>query len=127
MMYLSVITLFFITPGVVALGIGLGAAYPDFTSENPTQTVTSFGGLVLMILSAAYIGAVTILEAGPVYSIFMADIKGYSLSSLQWIWIIMSFCIVFILSILAVVLPMRFGEKKLIISSPLKVSPLQTQ
>ncbi|OIN96705.1 MAG: hypothetical protein AUJ48_01115, partial [Deltaproteobacteria bacterium CG1_02_45_11] len=127
MMYLSVITLFFITPGVVAIGIGLGAAYPDFTSENPTQTVTSFGGLVLMILSAVYIGAVTILEAGPVYSIFMADIKGYSLSGLQWIWIIVSFCMVFILSILAVVLPMRFGEKKLIISPPLKVLPLQTQ
>ncbi len=125
MMYLSVITLFFITPGVIAMGIGLGAAYPDFTSENPTQTATSFGGLVLMILSAAYIGTVTILEAGPVYSIFMADIRGYSLSYLEWVWLIIFFCIVFLLSILALVLPMRFGEKKLSITPPLKVSPLQ--
>lgn len=116
MMYLSTITIFLMTPGVVAMGIGLGAAYPDFTSENPAQSVTSFGGLVFMILSAAYIGAVAILEAGPVYSIFMADIRGNSLTSLQWIWTIVSFSIAFLLSILAIVLPMRFGEKKLAIT-----------
>lgn len=127
MMYLSVITLLFITPGVIAMGIGLGAAYPDFTSENPAQTATSFGGMVLMILSAAYIGAVTILEAGPVYTIFMADLNGYSLSSLQWAWISISFFIVFLLSLLAIILPIRFGEKRLITTPPLKVSPLQAK
>jgi len=113
MMYLSVITLLFLTPGVVAIGIGLGAAYPDFTSENPAQSVTSFGGLIFMILSAAYIGAVAILQAGPVYAVFMAGIRGHALSVLQWIWLIISFSIAFILSILAIVLPMRHGEKKL--------------
>ena len=32
--------------------IGLGAAYPDFKAENPTQTVTSFGGLIFMMVCA---------------------------------------------------------------------------
>ncbi|MBW2590920.1 MAG: hypothetical protein JRD71_09440, partial [Deltaproteobacteria bacterium] len=54
MMILSIITVFFLVPGIVAMGIGLGAAYPDFKAENPTQTVTSFGGLVFMILCAGY-------------------------------------------------------------------------
>jgi len=116
-MNLSVITLFCITPGIIALGIGLGAAYPDFNSENPTQSVTSFGGLIFMILSAAFIATIIILEAGPVYSIFMADIRGWRLSPGRYVWIIGSFAVAFLVSILAVVLPMRYGEKRLRMAS----------
>lgn len=114
MMYLSIITLFFLTPGVVSLGIGLGAAYPDFNSENPAHAVTGFGGLVFMIMSAAYIGAVIILEAGPVYTIFMSGIRNENLSYFQLLWITGSFFTAFVISILAIILPMRFGEKRLI-------------
>jgi len=97
----------------VAMGIGLGAAYPDFKAENPTQTVTSFGGLLFMILCAAYIGVVIVIEAGPVYAIFMAEINRQALSILKWVWITVSFSIAFTLSILAIIIPMNFGEKKL--------------
>jgi len=113
MMILSIVTVFFLVPGIVAMGIGLGAAYPDFKAENPTQTVTSFGGLVFMILCAAYIGVVIVIEAGPVYAIFMAEINRQALSILKWVWITVSFSIAFTLSILAIILPMNFGEKKL--------------
>jgi len=113
MMILSIVTIFFLVPGIVAMGIGLGAAYPDFKAENPTQTVTSFGGLVFMILCAGYIGVVIIIEAGPVYRIFMAKINGQTLSILTWLWITGSFIIAFTLSILAIILPMNFGERKL--------------
>lgn len=113
MMYLSITTLFCLTPGVVSLGIGLGAAYPDFNSENPAHTVTGFGGLVFMIISAAYIGAVIVLEAGPVYTIFMSGIRNENLSYFQLLWIIGSFFTAFLISMLAIILPIRFGEKKL--------------
>jgi ABC-2 type transport system permease protein len=113
MMILSVVTVFFLVPGIVAMGIGLGAAYPDFKAENPTQTVTSFGGLVFMILCAGYIGIVIVIEAGPVYSILMAEFNGHSLSVLKRVWIAVSFSIAFTLSMLAIILPMNFGEKKL--------------
>jgi len=113
MMILSIVTVFFLVPGIVAIGIGLGAAYPDFKAENPTQTVTSFGGLVFMILCAGYIGIVIVIEAGPVYSILMAEINGHALSILKWVWITVSFSIAFTMSILAIMLPMNFGEKKL--------------
>ncbi|MGB2929933.1 MAG: hypothetical protein WBB70_13575 [Desulfobacterales bacterium] len=113
MMGLSIINIFFMVPGVVSMGIGLGAAYPDFKSENPAQTVTSFGGLLFMMVCAGYIGAVIVIEAGPVYNLFMAGIKKTELSAFMWIWIIGSFAIAFIINILAVVLPMRFGERKL--------------
>ena len=113
MMGLSIINIFFMVPGVVSMGIGFGAAYPDFKSENPAQTVTSFGGLLFMMVCAGYIGAVIIIEAGPVYNLFMAGIKKTDLSTFEWVWIIGSFAIAFLIYILAIVLPMRFGEKKL--------------
>lgn len=113
MMALSVTTVFFMVPGVVSMGIGFGAAYPDFRSENPAQSVTSFGGLLFMILCASFIATVIVLEAGPVYSVFMADFRGINLTAIQWIWPIGSFSLVLVLCILAVVIPMRWGERRL--------------
>ncbi len=113
MMVLSSVTVFFLVPGIVAMGIGLGAAYPDFKAENPTQTVTSFGGLVFMILCAGFIGIVIVIEAGPVYNLFMAGFQERTLSLFEWAWIVGSFMIAFILSICAIILPMKFGEKRL--------------
>ena len=113
MMVLSVTTVFFMVPGIVSMGVGFGAAYPDFRSENPAQSVTSFGGLLFMILCAGFIATVIVLEAGPVYSVFMAGFRGVSLTALQWIWLAGSFSLVLLLCILAVVLPMRWGERRL--------------
>ncbi len=113
MMVLSAATIFLMTPGIVALGIGLGAAWPDFHSENPAQSVSSFGGLLFMLISAAFIAAVIILEAGPVYRLFMADMNGKSLTGMQTLWIVLSFLIVLLLCVLAVVLPLSLGERRL--------------
>lgn len=113
MMALSTVTIFFLVPGVVAMGIGFGAAYPDFKADNPAQTVTSFGGILFMMVCAGYIGAVIFIEAGPVYNIFMADIRERGLTVFDWIWVTGSFALVFVLSIVAIVIPMKFGEKKL--------------
>jgi ABC-2 type transport system permease protein len=113
MMALSTVTVFFLVPGIVAIGIGLGAAYPDFKAENPTQTVTSFGGLVFMITCAVYIGLVILLEAGPVYRIFMADLHGKPLSAGVWLWTAAAFSAAFALSLLAILLPLRFGLRRL--------------
>ena len=113
MMALSTVTVFFLVPGIVAMGIGFGAAYPDFKAENPTQTVTSFGGLVFMIICVGYIGLVILIEAGPVYHLFMADIRGKTLSPAIWLWIVGSFGSAFVFSLMAIKLPMRFGENRL--------------
>jgi len=114
MMVLSVVDIFLLVPGVVSMGIGFGAAYPDFKSENPAQTVTSFGGLMFMMVCAVYVGAVIIIEAGPVYRLFMANIKGNVLTVFEWVWVLGSFTLVFSLSIAAVMVPMKFGEKRLL-------------
>jgi len=113
MMALSTTTIFFLVPAVVAMGIGFGAAYPDFKTDNPAQTVTSFGGILFMMVCGGYIGAVIFLEAGPVYNIFMADIREKGLTVFEWTWVTGSFVLVLLLSIAAIIIPMKFGEKKL--------------
>jgi len=114
MMVLSLVDVCLMVPGVVSMGIGFGAAYPDFKSENPAQTVTSFGGLLFMMVCAGYVGAVILIEAGPVYRLFMANIQGKVLTVFEWVWIFGSFILVFSLSIAAVMVPMKFGEKRLL-------------
>ena len=113
MMSLSVITIFVLTPAIIALGIGMGAMFPDFLSENPAQTVSSFGGVMFMMLSSALIGAVILLEAGPVFRIFMAGLRGHPISAWLWIWSVASFFMILILCIAVIVFSMRYGENRL--------------
>jgi ABC-2 type transport system permease protein len=113
MMLLSAITMFCLVPAVVAMAIGLGAVYPNFKSENPVQVVTSFGGLLFMILCFGLIALVIILEAGPVYYAFMANVHGKQLSLLQITWLIISFGLALFLCLAAIFYPIRLGEIKL--------------
>lgn len=114
MMFLSVLTIFFLVPAVVALAVGLGACYPDFKSENPALSVTSFGGVLFMLLSFGLIALVIILEAGPVYKIFMARMHGYAFSWIQILWFVFSFAFALFLCVFAVLYPMRLGERNLL-------------
>lgn len=66
-----------------------------------------------MLTCAVYITVVILLQAGPVYRIFMADLHGRPLSTAVWLWTATAFSAAFVLSILAVVLPLRFGLRRL--------------
>jgi len=113
MLILSSLTLFFVTPGIVGLAVGMGAIYPQFKSENPARMAWGFGGVFFMILSMLFISGVLILEAWPVYTLFMADFQGRFLSLLEWCGIFLSFSGVAVLIGLAVFLPMRLGLKRI--------------
>lgn len=113
MMVISALTTFFMVPGIISMGLGLGAIYPDFHSDNPAQSVTSLGGLIYMTISIGFIGLVIVLEAGPVYHIFMTGIQGVSLRMIQWVWLVGSFLFVLALCTAAVVIPMRLGARRI--------------
>jgi ABC-2 type transport system permease protein len=66
-----------------------------------------------MTLCMGFIGLVIVLEAGPVYSVFMTGIRGTTLTVFQWIWLIGSLILVLIICIAAVLIPIRLGEKKI--------------
>ncbi|HQK99975.1 MAG TPA: hypothetical protein PK090_04335 [Smithellaceae bacterium] len=114
MMFLSVMTVFCFVPAIVALAVGLGARYPDFKSENPAMSATSFGGVLFMLLSFGLIALVIVLEAGPVYHMIMAKFTGRALTWYQILWSLFSFSLALFLCVLAVFYPMRLGEKYLL-------------
>jgi ABC-2 type transport system permease protein len=113
MMALSSVTIFFLVFGIVSLGIGFGAIYPNFKHENIAKVATGFGGVMYMITSAVFIALVVILEAGPVYTILSAHFRGEVITPLQWFWIVSSFFLALVLIIIAVQLPLAAGLKAL--------------
>ena len=113
MMYLSMLTILFLVPAITGLAVGLGARFPDFKSENPALAATGLGGVVFMLLSFGLITAVLILEAGPVYRIFMARLHGQGFSAMQIMWFLLSFIFAICLCLCSLFLPMILGEKYL--------------
>lgn len=113
MMTLSVMTVIMMTFGITALGVGLGSVYPRFRYENVAQIPTGFGGIIYMLIAMLFIGTVIILEAWPVYRIFTAQTFGRHISDSGWVAIVMSFALVVVINLLAVLLPMHIGLRRL--------------
>jgi ABC-2 type transport system permease protein len=113
MMLLSSITMFFMVFGIVALGIGLGALYPNFRYQNIAQVSTGFGGVLYMIISSMFIGIVILLEAGPVYLIYISVERGGAISGFQWFFMITCFLLVAVISLVALFKPMKMGLEAL--------------
>ena len=113
MMALSSATVFFMTFGIVGLGVGLGAIYPRFQVENVAQISTGFGGIVYMIYCLLFVGSVVVLEAWPVYALFMAHLGRRTISLYQWGGILLTFALLLVVNLLAVLIPMAIGYEKL--------------
>jgi ABC-2 type transport system permease protein len=113
MMALGIGTVFMMTFGITALGIGLGAVFPRFKHDNVAQIPTGFGGIVYMLATMLFIGIVIILEAWPVYRIFMYQTMGRRIGIIGWIPIIASFMTVIAVNILALLVPLKIGCKRL--------------
>ncbi len=113
MMALGIVTVFLMAFGITALGIGLGAVFPRFKHENVAQIPTGFGGIVYMLMTMLFIGTVIILEAWPVYRVFMATAFRGSIAFSGWLMISASLILVLTVNVLAFILPMRIGLKRL--------------
>jgi ABC-2 type transport system permease protein len=113
MMALGIGTVFMMTFGITALGIGLGAVFPKFKHDNVAQIPTGFGGIVYMLATMLFIGIVVILEAWPVYRIFMYQTMGRHIGIIGWIPIIASVIAVIAVNILALFVPLKIGCKRL--------------
>jgi ABC-2 type transport system permease protein len=99
--------------GIVALGVGLGAVYPDFAHQNIAEVSTGYGGLMYMIISALFIACVVVLEAGPTYILYKADVDARTVSALEHLYISACFFSIFLVNGVAVWQPMKMGVKAL--------------
>jgi len=113
MNYLSAITMFFMTFGIVGLALGVGSMYPRFHLENPAKIAAGYGGVVYMLISMAFIGVVVALEARPVYFYFMSYFRGIPITTEEWIGFSFYFVTAAALNVIAFLLPIRMGIKSL--------------
>lgn len=114
MMVLSAGTIFFLVAGIISLGIGLGAAYPRFETENIAAVATGFGGMIFMILCALYTAGVVILEAWPVLVILRSLLENRPIQDWQKVLMAVCFSGVIALNVLAFILPMNLGLRRLL-------------
>jgi ABC-2 type transport system permease protein len=113
MMTISLVTMFFMTLGISAIGVGVGALYPRFNFDSAAEIPTSFGGAICMIFSAAFIGIAVMIEAWPIYLLAMEALSPGRLRVPPMSVIAPSLAGVAALTFAAVVLPLRLGLKRL--------------
>jgi ABC-2 type transport system permease protein len=113
MMAISLVTVFMMTFGISAIGVGVGALYPKFNFDSAAEIPTSFGGAVCMILSIAFIGIAVMIEAWPIYLLAMEELNPGRLR-MPPLWVLApSLAAVAGLTFVAVVVPLRLGLKRL--------------
>lgn len=113
MMTLSLITIFLMTFGITAIGVGLGTLYPKFDYDHVAEIPTSFGGAISMIFSLTFVGAAVILEAWPVYLFALEALNPDTLRSGKLWTLALSLAAVFVLTLGAVIIPIKLGLKRL--------------
>ncbi len=112
MTVLASVSILFVCFGIVGMGVGMGAMFPRFRFENVTQIAGSSGGLLYMIATTSFIAVVLFLEALPVYFYLSAQYRGASLGQPLLVTMV-TLVAVAALNVAAVILPIRWGEKRL--------------
>ena len=113
MMVLSLITIFLMTFGITAIGVGVGALYPRFNSPNAAEIPTSFGGALCMVFSIAFIGLVVMIEAWPIYLLAMETLHSGQLIVPEFRVMGPSLAAIALLTTVAVIVPLRMGLRRL--------------
>jgi ABC-2 type transport system permease protein len=113
MVWLAAATLACMVFAIVALGLAVGAAFPNFEAENAARIAAGTGGLVYMVLCMSFIGAVVALEAWPVYVIFMSRLSGTGIAVTTAVGIAASFLAVAVLHVVVFAGSVRYGLRRL--------------
>ena len=111
-MVLSLVTITAMTFAIAALALGFGAMFPRFDTANAADIPTGFGGLLFMMTAVAYLAAVIVLEAWPVYTVLQARMEGVALDGASWAWLVAGLVGAAALSAAAIILPLRTAVRR---------------
>jgi ABC-2 type transport system permease protein len=110
---LSATAVVFMAFALVGLACGLGARYPRFAADNPTQVAGSYGGIAFMILAVLFVLMMIVLLGWPSSLYLFAQFRGRALTTGQEIFIAAMFFVAAILSVATWLLGMRTGVRAL--------------
>jgi ABC-2 type transport system permease protein len=106
---MSAAAIVFMAFALVGLATGLGARYPRFAAENPTEIAGSYGGVAFMIFAVLYILVIIVLLGWPSSIYMYAQFRNRALTSGQEFFIAVSFTAAAVLSITTWLMGMRTG------------------
>ena len=112
-MALSLVTVVVMTFAIAALALGFGAIFPRFDTANAADIPTGFGGLLFMMTATAYLGAVIVLEAWPVYAVLQARMEGQPLTMEALVWLVAGLAGAVALSVVAIMVPLRTAVRRI--------------
>jgi ABC-2 type transport system permease protein len=92
-------TILFMTFAVVGLAVGLGARYPRFNADNPSQVAGSYGGVAFMILAVLFVIMICILVGWPSMDYIWRRARGFPWQAEQQRSMAIYFAIAAIISI----------------------------
>jgi ABC-2 type transport system permease protein len=98
---------------LVGLAAGLGARYPRFAADNPSQVAGSYGGVAFMVAAVLYVMAMIALLGWPSSVYLYAQTRRRALTDLQ-LWMMgAAFATALAMSLAIWLLGMRSGVKAL--------------
>ena len=110
---MSAVAVVFMAFALVGLACGLGARYPRFAAENPSQVAGSYGGVAFMILAVLYILVMIVLLGWPSSIYLFAPIPEPRADTVRKCLIAAMFTAAAAISIATWLLGMRTGVRAL--------------
>jgi ABC-2 type transport system permease protein len=109
----AAVAVVFMAFAMVGLATGLGARYPRFAAENPTQVAGSYGGITFMTMAVLYVIVMMVLLGWPTSVYLMYRVNARALPAELAIRVGASFAIAGILSLFVWWYGMRTGVRAL--------------
>ena len=110
---MSAVAVIFMAFALVGLGTGLGARYPRFAADNPSQVAGSYGGVAFMIVAVLFILVMIALLGWPSSLYLFNQMRNRPLTNAQQMMIAACFATAALLSITTWLLGMRTGVRAL--------------
>ena len=103
----------FLSFALVGLATGLGARYPRFTADNPSQVAGSYGGVAFMILAVLLIIVMIVLLGWPSTTYLMFKLRRMAIPTARLIMMATSFAAAVAISVATWLHGMRSGVRAL--------------
>jgi ABC-2 type transport system permease protein len=111
--WITALAIVFMSFALVGLATGLGARYPRFAADNPSQVAGSYGGIAYMVIAVLFILIVIVLLGWPSSVYLFHQSRNLPLDSTQQLAIGVCFLAAALLSAAVWWLSMRSGVRAL--------------
>jgi len=110
---IAAVAIVFMSFALVGLATGLGARYPRFAADNPSQVAGSYGGVAFMVLAVLFVIVTIVLVGWPSSVYLVQQLRRTPLSAARQALMVASFALAALVSVATFWFGMRTGIKAL--------------